>query len=730
MLLISFSILVSCVSLLVALITLLKNSASSLHRWLFAFIMSGSAWVIFGNLQGIFHDGNGVLLARLTFVSASSLAFAMLGFSRSVVRAKTPRSRSLVDLSFFIITLFLSLTDLVVAGSFGDKIMLGGQELQRGPAYPLVIIAILYFIVTSIVLLIKETRKSYGRKRSQISLILWGLSLGSLVGITTNVILPNVVHNTFPSRFAFIGITIWTAPLVYAIVRHKFLDIRLTIVRALGYLLALITTLLGYSLVLVLLSQLLLRNALGFESISHTYIYGTAVAIFTAFTFQPLHRFFNHLTRDVFYRDAYDTKDVLDKISSTLVSVVGVKKVALQASNIMAEALKSDVVSVVIIDDLPQDKLRIISAGKQADGVAKLVNLLEHHPPVITVIDDIENPSNELYVALQKANLSITARLKTNKEHVGYLLFGYKVSGNMYTSQDVELIKIVADELAVALQNSLRFDEITHFNETLQKEVTDATEELREKNHKLEELDKAKNEFISMASHQLRTPLTSLRGYVSMALEGDEGDLNPQQKRILREADDSSRRLAYLINDFLNVSRLTANKFTIEPSIMQLSKIIEEELGYLQSGAKIRNLKLVSHIPHPFPLLRIDEDKIRQVIVNFVDNAIFYSLPGGTITIDLIKTAHDVQFTVKDHGIGVPASERHKLFNKFYRATNARAKRPDGTGIGLYVAKKVILAHGGHLIFESQEGKGSTFGFSLPIKLIKLSDSQEVGTRI
>jgi signal transduction histidine kinase len=112
----------------------------------------------------------------------------------------------------------------------------------------------------------------------------------------------------------------------------------------------------------------------------------------------------------------------------------------------------------------------------------------------------------------------------------------------------------------------------------------------------------------------------------------------------------------------------------------------------------------------------LDESKLRQAIMNFVDNAIFYSRPGSVIKVDLIKTAKDLALTVQDTGIGVPMSERLHLFTKFYRASNARTARPDGTGIGLFMAKKVVVAHGGSIIFNSVEGKGSTFGFRLPLK--------------
>ena len=114
-------------------------------------------------------------------------------------------------------------------------------------------------------------------------------------------------------------------------------------------------------------------------------------------------------------------------------------------------------------------------------------------------------------------------------------------------------------------------------------------------------------------------------------------------------------------------------------------------------------------------MLELDENKIQQVIMNFADNAIYYSKEKGKVAISLKKVSGAVEFTVTDNGIGVPQNEQAELFNKFFRATNARKARPDGTGVGLFLAEKVITDHGGSIIFESKEGKGSTFGFRVPL---------------
>lgn len=249
--------------------------------------------------------------------------------------------------------------------------------------------------------------------------------------------------------------------------------------------------------------------------------------------------------------------------------------------------------------------------------------------------------------------------------------------------------------------------------------------QLKKSNSKLRLLDRTKDDFISMASHQLRTPLTSVKGYVSMVLDGDAGKVNELQKKLLNQSFLSSQRMVYLISDLLNVSRLRTGKFVIEPIESNLADVIESEVEQLQETAKGRELTLAYRKPEHFPTLLVDETKLRQVIMNFIDNAIYYTASGGHITINLVDKPDSIEFTVVDDGMGVPKQEQHHLFNKFYRAHNAKRARPDGTGLGLFMAKKVIIAQGGAVIFKSQEDKGSTFGFTFPKKQLKSKGSQD-----
>jgi len=342
---------------------------------------------------------------------------------------------------------------------------------------------------------------------------------------------------------------------------------------------------------------------------------------------------------------------------------------------------------------------------------------------IVTTLLDEEDPLRRMMLSHR---IALTLPLIRDEKILGYFFLGEHKSSD-YTQRDRRLLTTIADELTIGIQNVLSVEEVRELNSTLQQRVNEATKELRASNAQLQRLDKAKDEFVSMASHQLRTPLTSVKGYISMVLEGDAGKVSDMQTKLLSEAFTSSERMVHLINDFLNVSRLQTGKFMIDKRPVDLAKVVGQELESLSTNASSRNLSFVYKPPKDFPILDLDEDKMRQVIMNFSDNAIYYSPESSKIHVGLTVIGNEAVFTVKDTGIGVPRQEQSQLFSKFYRASNARKQRPDGTGVGLFLAKKVIDSHDGTVIFESTEGKGSTFGFKLPIdKLLSVSNTNNL----
>ncbi|MDI6778066.1 MAG: HAMP domain-containing sensor histidine kinase [Patescibacteria group bacterium] len=257
-------------------------------------------------------------------------------------------------------------------------------------------------------------------------------------------------------------------------------------------------------------------------------------------------------------------------------------------------------------------------------------------------------------------------------------------------------------------------------------ELEKISTQLAAANDKLHQLDKAKSEFISIASHQLRTPLTAIKGFVSLLLEGTYGAVPETQKPALEKVYISNERLVQLVEDLLNISRMDAGRMEFDFQEAQIEDLVQEAVDTLELSAKNKNLYLHWGKPAPFmPKVKIDVTKIKEVISNMIDNAIKYTQKGG-VTVRAEKGSffdHDsreqktvVRIIVSDTGIGMDQEEIDMIFNKFQRGREVTHYHTDGTGLGMYIGKKVVEAHHGKIWAESDgKGKGSRFILELPV---------------
>ena len=261
-------------------------------------------------------------------------------------------------------------------------------------------------------------------------------------------------------------------------------------------------------------------------------------------------------------------------------------------------------------------------------------------------------------------------------------------------------------------------------NEVKRKEELQvASEKLASANERLKELDEARAEFMSFASHQLQTPLTAIRGYASLLLDGSGGELTLSEKDMIGKISASSQRMVELVEDYLNLSRIESGKLEFTFAKWSLENICQEAVEALELKAKGKKLSLTFHHPsHPLPEVVIDGPKVREVISNLVDNAIKYT-PDGGVSVDISQKQHQADettdsiiVTVSDTGLGISKNELPLLFAKFSRGNNEERLKIKGTGLGLYVGKVMIENNGGKIWAESNgEGKGSRFIIELPL---------------
>lgn len=229
------------------------------------------------------------------------------------------------------------------------------------------------------------------------------------------------------------------------------------------------------------------------------------------------------------------------------------------------------------------------------------------------------------------------------------------------------------------------------------------------------EIDKIKSEFITIVAHKLRTPLSEIKWAIDVLTSEKEG-LSAAQREILEKCRGTNERIISQINSLLNVSEIEKGLFKYKFKFELFEDIVAEVVQNMNQFARDREISLKYQEPvSPLPEVRIDKEKISLAIHNLIDNAIRYTPKGGKVTLGLDRKGEYLVFSIRDTGIGIPQTERERIFTKFFRGKKAMKIHTEGTGLSLFVVKNIIEKHSGRIWFESKEAEGSTFYFTLPI---------------
>lgn len=716
MLIIVALFIIGAINILMGLLVLVRDYHNIQNRLFFFFSLSLAGWVMgIGGFLASNDPSIAFAWAKIYYTFPLLIAAIMPFFAHAFpVQEKTPLSLRL----FAVLGLLGLVGPLLLFHSFLTQALVyhdWGKEITLNKtAYSFYSVYLLSLFAAGLLHVYVKAKHLKRRERDQARAFFWGFILTSAMGVFFNLILPWFGNY----RLIWLGPIFTNAFIIatgYSIVKHGLFDIRFYVVRAAAYALTIVTL----STLYIGPILFIMIVVLGYPFNAPRFTIALVVASIAAFYYQNLRLRFNHITSRIFFRDDYDSEVFIAQLNRAVVSNLNISSMLFSAAEIVAQNIKAEY-CYFVLQGGTSDKTRTFGKAKKVlsgHDVMEINQDLTRMDTKIVITDYILDDNSKIKQTLRANDVAVIGRLESNIFDNGpmksYIVLGPKKGGNLYNTKDLRLLETIIDGLIVAIQNALRFEEIQNFNVTLQLKVEEATDKYRRANAKLKALDETKDDFISMASHQLRTPLTSVKGYISMVLEGDAGSITPTQRKMLDQAFVSSQRMVFLIADLLNVSRLKTGKFVLETSAVDLAKTVSDEVNQLKETAKNRSIELTYTKPADFPTLQIDETKIRQVIMNFIDNAIYYTPSGGKIHVELKNNPSTVELRVIDTGIGVPKHEQPHLFTKFYRAGNARQARPDGTGLGLFMAKKVILAHGGLVLFESHEGNGSTFGFAL-----------------
>lgn len=707
MLIITVLIIVS--NLLLGLIAFSKNPKSATNRsfLLLAAILSLWAGTNYGSVRpGLTYDET-LFWIRAVMVVTGAMFPTLYLLAKAFPEKTIGLSRGLLMLIvlFTISTQVLAATPLVF-----QKIIVSGTTVTPVPGPGMAIFAanVLLFLSLTLVTLFKKWREFKGRQKIQLNYLILGIVLTFTLATLTNFLLVNLFHNSSLVALGPAFTLIMVGFIAYTIVRHNFLDIRLVMARSVTYVLLISGLAIFYAFGLFASAELFTKTTSSGASLAVS----TVLALVMAITFQPLKRLLERVTNRIFYRDRYDTDELL-----------------LTMSRVMASALTLKVLSQNILAVLRQ-QMHILKAGmlvldKEGKPIQEVAP--EDQPPYDLSSEDIgrlqtageilifdELPEGDTKEMLRQHDISVFLPLRTTHRLVGYLIISSKTSGEIYFEQDIKALAILAPELAVTAENALAYEEIRQFNATLQSEVEKATEDLRRANERLQEFDKLKDEFISIASHDLRTPIATVKNFLWLTLNGQE-PLSEKTKDNLQRSYDAAERTAVLVSDMLDVSRIEAGRIEVKIEPLELAKIIGEVKDDMTTNAVTKEINLTIDEPAPQTKVMADHERLLQVINNLLSNAIKFTPNGGKVSLNIHSEDNKVIIYVSDSGIGIDQKDFPKLFTKFGRLHNTLSSVPEapGTGLGLYITKKLVELMGGNITVTSEVAKGTTFTFNL-----------------
>jgi signal transduction histidine kinase/CheY-like chemotaxis protein len=316
----------------------------------------------------------------------------------------------------------------------------------------------------------------------------------------------------------------------------------------------------------------------------------------------------------------------------------------------------------------------------------------------------------------------VAVPLKVEDRILGVLSVDSSNTDHRLTEADLRLLTTVANHVATAIANALAYRQIEQLNVGLEEKIEERTEALRHQQAKLQEMNlqleianRHKSEFLANMSHELRTPLNAIIGFSEVLLEKMFGELNDKQAEYLNDILSSGKYLLSLINDILDLSKIEAGKLELEPSVVDLRRLLEGSLVMVKERAMAHGIRLSLEITDDLDTVIGDERKIKQILFNLLSNAVKFTPDKGKVGITAARTGEVIRIAVWDTGVGIAAQDQQRIFEEFQQIGQGLTGKTEGTGLGLALTKRFVELHGGTIGVESSVGNGSTFTFTLPI---------------
>jgi len=376
------------------------------------------------------------------------------------------------------------------------------------------------------------------------------------------------------------------------------------------------------------------------------------------------------------------------EISRSLNSTLSLRPL-LEKIILAAQDLTDSEAGSILLLDRQTGELRFAAAtGTRSREIAAVAVPLEgsvagwvvQHGQPVNVHEAHQDPRfyHQIEEKIQFSTRSLLAVPLTLRGEVIGVLETVNKRGGAFTVEDQETLSTLADQAAIAIENAMLFQQ---------------------------------SDLVAEMVHEIRTPLTAIAGYAGMLRREDLPAATRQECAVTIQQE--AMRLGQLVGDFLDLARLESGRASLERAAVALGPVVEEVLRLLQPSAEARQIVLTAHLPPQMPPLWADEQRLHQVLVNLVGNGVKYCRPGDRVTVLAKAEEEEARICVMDTGPGIPAAAHEYLFQKFFRLPST--ENAEGTGLGLAIARQIVEAHGGRIWVESEEGRGATFCFTIPL---------------
>lgn len=704
------------------------NYRSLTNRFFFLFVFFFDFWLISNYFSNSVTDySQAVLFNKLIFFSTIFLGLFLSFFITVYPNAKAKFNKIVVfwasTISVFIAV--LSLTDLIVQSVVIKE---GVSEIIFGDGITLYAILLLSFLIYSIVTLIRKFRASKGIERLKIQYLMLGITLTTLGVIATNLILPIIFSNFDLSNIGAGFSLILVGLSGYSIIKHRLLGVKVL----LGSLLSII--LISVFTFIVFYSVLLLENRYMKSPLSPDAIgLNLFIALLFSVLFLWIYKYITGFIRRTYIHSDYDPVVELDKFNASISKKLKLSDVTQEIQTKLKEILKVD--RVILLKKKEETHFEILNDGKDINTIhlqtTKDFFLSFTYQTVIK--DELESlifsgkateTQHALYKWIEMNKFSALVSLVDEKNFQGFIAIGKR--SIPYDNIDTSFLVSISRSSNVALGRAFLYAEVEEFNQTLQKKVDDATEEIKDKNKKLQDTLNFERDMLDILGHELRTPLgTARNALLTMQKLSKDNNLDPANlNKLLGMSIDHIRREVQLLETILASTKVDNAKLDLAISKVDAKKIAQTTYEIYNSDAEKKDLKLIITLPDNDIYCMADPLRLQQVIDNIVSNAVKYTFKGQ-IEISLETDSYFVKFVVKDTGEGIPASDIPNLGKKFFRVNtylksegklsdNRKIVRPGGTGIGLYVVFELTKAMKGRVEVKSKLGEGSTFTVFIP----------------